>query len=240
VDRALEALKTQPDIAPEPLSADTPNGQLAASYLLAILEGDRKRATDCIFEAARKGRSVEELYVEVLGPAQVEIGRLWHANELTVAEEHFATATTGMTVAQLATFATYKPRNGKAMVGAAPEGNYHDLGLQIVTNLFEFDGWRTVYLGGNVPVEDMARAVAMFKADLLVLSVTLSLNVPTTREIIAALKQDEQTTACKVLVGGPAFAGSRELALAIGADDFAETAMYAVAAGNRLAGLGAS
>jgi len=43
-------------------------------------------------EGLAAGVSVPELYLEVIRPAQYEIGRLWQANLVTVAEEHVATS----------------------------------------------------------------------------------------------------------------------------------------------------
>ncbi len=47
------------------------------------------------------GRSVGELYLNVLLPAQAELGRMWLAGEINVAEEHFASQATRMVMAQL-------------------------------------------------------------------------------------------------------------------------------------------
>ncbi|MGQ9591921.1 MAG: cobalamin B12-binding domain-containing protein, partial [Planctomycetota bacterium] len=178
VDRALADFASGSEPPPERLAPTTPYRALAASYLVALLEGDRKRARDLVLERARAGTPAAELYLEVLAPAEEEIGRMWQANEITVAEEHFATATTEMVAAQVAALAPERPSNGKTVLAAAAPGNRHDLGLRMLAHLFEIEGWRTIYLGADAPIPDLLDAIASFRPDLLALSAALAVQVP--------------------------------------------------------------
>ena len=136
VDQALERFdESQADISVR-LLPDTVLGRLASTYLLVLLEGDRRRASRLILEALDGGHDVRELYLQVLLPAQEELGRMWLANEVNVAEEHFASQTTRMVMAQLLPRATLRPSNGKTMIAAAVAGNQHDIGLQAVADFF--------------------------------------------------------------------------------------------------------
>ena len=56
-EEALRALEGKVAESPSVLESDTPHGRLAASYLLALLEGDRVCASRLILEAGRLGRS---------------------------------------------------------------------------------------------------------------------------------------------------------------------------------------
>src|SRR5262249_31800717 len=134
-----------------PLSADTPEGRLGASYLLALLEGDRLHASRLITDAAKAGMPVSHNYLCVLWPLLKELGRMWELAEIDVAEEHFATATTGMVMAQLYPYLERKKSNGRTVVAATVEGNQHELGVRMVADFFEMAGWRAVYLGSGVP-----------------------------------------------------------------------------------------
>ena len=130
LDRALEAFDEPfADISAR-LLPDTEMGRLASTYLLVLLEGDRRRASRLILGALDRGRDVRDLYLEVLLPAQEELGRMWMANEINVAEEHFASQTAKMVMAQLLPRATLRPSNRKTMIAAAVAGNQHDIGLR--------------------------------------------------------------------------------------------------------------
>ena len=115
-------------------------------------------------------------------------------------------------------------------------GNQHDLGIQVVADLFEMDGWRVIQLGSNVPADDLAQAVEFYDADLVALSVSLVTQLPALEETIAVVRKNQRGAAVKILVGGCGVMGAAELAKSKGADDYATNALEAVARGNALVG----
>ena len=219
------------------LDVDSPYGRLAASYLLALLEGDRARATRLVLDAADAGVPIQELYLNVLLPAQEEGGRMWQEAEINVAEEHFTTATTQAIMAQLRGRVTAKTPLGKTIVTAAVIGNQHDIGLQAVADFFEMDGWRVIQLGCNVPIEDLVEAVDFYQADLLGLSVCLGAQLTALARTIHAVRQSPRGSSMKILVGGRGFAGADDLAVELGADGYAENPAKAVSLGHVLVGV---
>ncbi|MCR4414769.1 MAG: cobalamin-dependent protein, partial [Thermoguttaceae bacterium] len=219
------------------VTSDPVYGRLAGEYLLALLEGDRPRATRLVLDAAAAGHPVAELYAKVLLPAQEEAGRLWEADQINVAEEHFGTAATRGIMAELRSRAASRPGNGKTFVGAAVAGNHHELGLQAVADFFELDGWRVIQLGCDVPIRDLAEAVGFYQADLLGLSASQRTQLVTLKQTIEAVRQTERGAIVKILVGGRALQGAEDLATQFGADGYAADPSQAIALGNALVGL---
>ena len=127
--------------------------------------------------------------------------------------------------------------NGKTVVAAALTGDDHDIGLRAVTDLLELDGWRAVFLGSDLPPEELVWAAAAYGADLVVLSATLE---PHLREIARAIAMLEERAAGgtrpAILVGGAPFQGRDEVWRTMGADATA-TARHVVDAARRLVGL---
>jgi methanogenic corrinoid protein MtbC1 len=237
LDHALEAFdEPLADISAR-LLPDTETGRLASTYLLVLLEGDRRQASRLILDALDRGHDVRDLYLQVLLPVQEELGRMWVANEINVAEEHFASQTTKMVMAQLLPLATLQPSNGKTMIAAAVAGNQHDIGLQAVADFFEIDGWRTVLLGANVPARDLVQAVDCFAADLLGLSVSQTTQLEAVKTTIQAIRYGERDTEVKILLGGRAFTDPDDLPQELGADGYAADPVAAVASGRQLVGL---
>lgn len=215
-------------------SADTEEGRLTASYLIAILEGDRRKAFSVLREAASSGWSLTDLYLKVLAPAQREVGQMWIDDEINIADEHFATTTTKMAISQLYASSETGLANGKTVLAAAVPGNRHDIGLQMIANVFELDGWQAISLGADLPTEDLVHAAEVFRADLLLISAAVSSHLTAVRDSIRALREYEPTSDIKILVGGAAFAGVAELAEQYGADGYAADATDALATGRRL------
>jgi methanogenic corrinoid protein MtbC1 len=242
VKAAAARLTAPPPAEPRFIDPATPEGRLAGEYLLAVLEGDRRKAADLILSRAQvtpgePGKlSVSDVYTKVLAPVQRELGRLWHLNESTVAEEHFATATTHMVVSMLYPYLPRKALNGKVSLAASVEGNAHDIGVRMVADHLEMEGFRSVYLGANVPIADLTLAVHDFRVDLLALSASIGTQLPTLRDAIRAVRAAAPKV--KILVGGGAFQADPEaLADRTGADAYAPDLLSAVSTAKRLVGL---
>jgi len=237
VDQALEAFDEPSVELSARLKPESEMERLAAAYLLVLLEGDRRRAGQLILDAVDRGVDARELYSQVLLPAQEELGLMWAADEVNVAEEHFASQTTKMMMAQLLPRASLQPANGRTMLAAAVAGNQHDIGLQAVADFFEMDGWRTVLLGANVPARDLVQAVDCFTADLLALSVSQTTQLEALKTAIQAVRDGSTRSEVKILVGGRALEDTDQLPNELGADGYAAHPATAVALGRRLVGL---
>jgi methanogenic corrinoid protein MtbC1 len=235
--RAAEALDRAAETDREGLAPDSPASRLALEYVVALLEGDGRRAVDLLLDAARDGWSVRDLYVDVLVPALEETGRMWLGGEASVAEEHFVTATTTSLIHRLMAAVPPAGPNGKTAVVAAVAGNRHDLAAQMLANLLEMQGWRVIRLGADVPVADVAMAVREFDADTLLLSVSLPTQMEALGQTVRAVREGAADRAVRILVGGAALRPAREVAERIGADAYAADIGEALAAARRLVGL---
>jgi len=91
-----------------------------------------------------------------------------------------------------------------------------------------------VYLGQNVPSEDLVIAVRDFRADVLALSATLNSQLQTLGDAISLVKRERPSPS--VIVGGMALDLAR-VWQHLGADGYAPTPETALALGARLCGL---
>ncbi len=237
LESALDRFEEDSEEMGSRLSPETPAGRLAASYLLAVLEGNRRQARQLVLDGSPTGLTIPQIYLEVILLAQEEIGRMWAANEITVAEEHFATATSRTILAQLLARARIRPSNGKTVMTAAVAGNRHDVGLQVVCDFFEMDGWRAIHLGADVPIGDLVAAVDGFQVDLLALSAAQSRHLKALRETIAAVREFRPAASPKIIVGGRAFHSGIGTAKEMGADAYAAGPIEAVRLADSLFGL---
>lgn len=222
---------------PEPtcwISRNQPLGKEAEQYLNYLLDGDRNSAAALIDRLVDQSVSVQDIYEHIFQVSQYEIGSLWQQNEITVAHEHFCTAATQTIMARLYPLIFSTQSNGKTMVGCAVSEELHEIGIRMVTDFFELDGWDTYYLGANMPAREIVNMAADKSADLLAISVTIPVRVHLARELIAAIRSDDRTRAIKVLTGGYPFLRVPNLWRQVGADGFAPSAREAVETGNQL------
>jgi MerR family transcriptional regulator, light-induced transcriptional regulator len=228
---ALEALPTAAEDAPCEIRDDAPRSPLARQYLAALLDYDRATAKKVILSEIARGLPVKSLYEEVFTPVQVEIGRLWQTNKITVAEEHYCTAATELIMAQVYAPDPGGEKNGRRMVGMCTTRELHDLGARMVCDFFEMEGWDTAYLGANVPVSSAVRMIRARKPDLVAISAAIPYHIRSVGEMIRAMRAEFDSL--KIIVGGGAFK-LPGLWRKIGADAYAQSPSDAVEKANQL------
>lgn len=200
-------------------------------YLAALLDGDRRQAFAVVDDAMRAGLGIRVLYVEVFGPAMREIGRLWQENRITVADEHLATAITQAAMARL-----YDElfrggvEPGPLLVAACADQERHELGLRMICDVLEMEGWDTLFLGASVPVEDLVAMIAERRPQVVALSASITPHVARVREAVRSIRQALPDGGPLIAVGGRAFMDDPGLAERLGADLTAEDALQAAEA----------
>lgn len=232
LEEGIEALE-QPLGEEAGLDATDPHQRLALVYLQQVLEGNSREATRLVLSAADE-YPMQDIYLRVLMPAQAEVGRLWHAGELAIAEEHFVTATTERVMAVLANSVAPSRRVDSTVVAAAVAGNVHALGIRSVADFFEMAGWQAVYLGADVPAKEIARACQYFAADVVTLSVTMATQIKVLKDSISAVRRATPET--RIIVGGVAMSEVPDLWAETGADAYAPNAIDAVKLAESLLG----
>jgi methanogenic corrinoid protein MtbC1 len=214
----------------------TPGADAREAYdavLAALRAGDRRSAFGALDAALDGGASLESVYLDVLQPALREIGRLWQQNELSVAEEHAATAIAQAAMGR-AFERVFRWRDDRTprMIAACAETERHQMGLRMLCDLLELDGWETMDLGASVPIEDLVGIVRRRDPDVVAISATIAPHIPRVRAAIAAIREAELPRQPVIAVGGRAFHADPALAGRVGADVTANDAVEAVQALN--------
>lgn len=206
--------------------------EVRARYLEAILAGSRREAFGVVELARAEGLGIRALYVDVFQPAMREVGRMWQENRITVADEHLATAITQASMARLYDeLFRGSPEPGPLLVAACADQERHELGLRMICDVLEMEGWDTVFLGASVPVEDLVRMVQARRPQVVALSASISPHVARVRDAIQAIRDAHPEQPPLIAVGGRAFIDDPALATRLGAD---LTAKDAVEAAERL------
>lgn len=198
-------------------------------FLAALRAGERHRAFAVVDAAHAAGTPLEDIYLSVLQPALREIGRLWQLNELSVAEEHLATAIAETAMARLFERSfRYAGEQGPTLIAACADVERHEVGLRMICDLLELRGWNTLYLGAAVPIGSLVAMVGMKTPDVLALSVALPAHLPRLRLMIEQVRRAVAQPPF-VVVGGRPLLDDATLAARLGADATAMDARAAVA-----------
>lgn len=230
VRNALERLPQAPAALDDSIGQLPP---LARSYVERLLANDSDGARQLAIDAVRGGMGAGELYLKVFAPALHEVGLLWQANKISVAQEHYCTGVTQTIMSQVSA-SVNAVRARRTAVVACVAGEQHAIGSRMVADFLDMTGWRTLWLGASTPTADLLRMVVDLKADLLALSCTYAPHLHDVASLISALRAMPEGRHVKVLVGGHAFSWSEDLWRVIGADGHATDAAQAAQMAHRL------
>ncbi|HEX7191019.1 MAG TPA: cobalamin-dependent protein [Thermoanaerobaculia bacterium] len=207
---------------------------LANAYVTALLRAERRTAVSTVEAAMRAGLSIRDFYLEVAQPVQREIGRLWQLNRITVAEEHYCTASTQALMAQFYPQILSTPRVGRKIVVACVGNELHEIGVRMVADFFEMAGWDGIYLGANTPEQALVDLVCRERPHAVALGVTMTYHLGSLQELVRHLRDEFRSGDVKIIVGGYVFHQREDLWRFIGADSSARDAEEAVRVAERL------
>jgi methanogenic corrinoid protein MtbC1 len=222
--------------APPGVPASRPLSPLARRYLNILLEGRRVDAARLALEALREGESLRTLYREVFERALQEVGTLWEQGKIDVAAEHHFSHSTQQIMSQLygLVLDERKRSRGATCLSLAVCGESHEIGSRMVADFLELEGWKSVYLGGNLGFQDILRTVTDRRPDVVALSATMAHNVDSAARIIRLIRGSAKLRTVGILLGGRAFNLDPALWRRIGADGYAANADEAVRAADSI------
>ncbi|MBN8610138.1 MAG: MerR family transcriptional regulator [Deltaproteobacteria bacterium] len=161
-DARLTALAASRD----PITETRP---ILAPYLEAMSELDLPRG-EALLARASQLLGPRAMVLDVVLPLLREVGDRWVAGKLTVAEEHAVSAQIRAHLAVLLR-TTVLPTGAPRVVFATPPGHRHELGAMMAAVLASARGVSPIYLGPDVPFEEVEGACLRSRATVVVLSV---------------------------------------------------------------------
>ena len=177
--------------------------QIISEYISLILRKDSKTAMQYFLNLYQNGMQIDEIYLGLIQRIMCKIGELWFENKISVAQEHYCTALTQTAISQLYSVIFSTPSNGHTMIGCCIGGELHELGMRMITNLFAYEGWNSLFLGAGIPEEALLSAVKEQKPELVALSVTMPQHLLLCKNMIEALRRENPGT--RIAIGGRAF-----------------------------------
>ncbi|WP_309573083.1 cobalamin-dependent protein [Deinococcus sp.] len=169
-----------------PVLAGTAVGQLVADLTEALLESDHDRAAT-VLSVAHAQLSQEDVLLSVITPALVEIGQRWARSEITIAHEHQASAFLRARLSAMMEQAGTSGAGGPLIVAACAPGEWHELGLMMLTFALRRRGVRVTYVGADMPLADLATYAVQQGASAIALGLQGDWALPGTLEQRPAL-----------------------------------------------------
>ncbi len=193
----------------------------------SLLSYDRRGALDDYQQVASlpAGRRVEE----VLIPVMHDVGDLWERGEAGVCEEHFASAfVREKLMGILENLDSGSARGPEALCAGVP-GEQHEFGLLGAAVHLAIRGWRLVYLGPEVPLDELHRVLHARRPALFCTSVVNRMAAADFRALVRALRAAAPPET-EVVIGGRGAPGALHVEGVRVARDFSQLLGTAAAA----------
>jgi len=117
-----------------------------------------------IYNTQIKKISFSEIYVHTYVPLLNYIGILWQTESIKPAQEHFISKLIYQKIVyNTSTIKTKKTSDKNVYILFLPEGEIHELGLLYLNYLLKLHGKKIVYLGDNIPFDNLFYVNSQFK-----------------------------------------------------------------------------
>jgi DNA-binding transcriptional MerR regulator len=155
-------ISTIADMSPEMVSEkvlsltsfEARHERLINMMLSAMVELEAK-AFEKIINEYIQDNGIQESIANLLFPFLERVGILWLTDHVRVAQEHLVSNIIRQKLIRGIEDIERKTDNSKIVLLFLPEGEYHELGLLYVYYLLKTKGINTIYLGADVPVEEI-------------------------------------------------------------------------------------
>ncbi len=208
------------------ISEDNPYYVDAKKYLSLLLERSKEQAFITIVNLIKRGVDLKDIYLNIFQPAQNEVGRLWELNEISVAQEHFTSAATQSIIAYFFPEIFKVTKRRLTLIAASVGNELHEIGIRMIADFFEMNGWNTIYLGANTPSIDIINEIEKVQPEVVALSATMMTHVIQLEELISNIIKTNSSV--KIIVGGYPFNLDPRLSQEIDADGYAMNASDAI------------
>ncbi|MDP8245649.1 MAG: methionine synthase [Candidatus Hinthialibacter antarcticus] len=171
-----------------------------------IMEGSKEGLIEDLNEALKKYKPLEIINGPLMAGMD-EVGRLFGANELIVAEVLQSAEVMKAAVSHLEPLMEKSDIHVKAkMLLATVKGDVHDIGKNLVDIIFSNNGYQIINLGIKVLPETLVKAYQDHKADMIGLS---GLLVKSAQQMVTTVQDlKRENVQVPVLVGGAALSNA--------------------------------
>jgi DNA-binding transcriptional MerR regulator len=151
-------------------SSNTENkfDQLIAESITIIKNFDRE-AMERILSQSLINNSKQTTILNFIIPLLEKVGELWAGGDLRIMHEHFISSLLRTFLGSYLDGNSDSPNAPKLITSTFP-GFQHDLGALIASILSLDSGWNSIFLGANLPSEEICAAVSQLNAQAVLIS----------------------------------------------------------------------
>lgn len=162
-----------PSLVKEIITDKTYKSHAINAFKVAILNFDRE-AFYKAYDQLLSNKSFTGIFTDVFVPLLNEIGLLWQTNTITAAHEHFITnlIKQKLEVELEVISKSQQIVQDKVFILFLPVQESHDLGLKYLNYEIINNGYKTIYLGESVEIDDLRKMTEQFESPVFLTYLT--------------------------------------------------------------------
>lgn len=184
----------------------------------AACQGDESACTEIVDTLVRTDHNMVLIYSQLFAESMKMIGQWWLVKAIDEGQEHLASAIIERLMARVLHFAAPPRPGADRVVLGCSQGNWHSIGIRMISDVMRLAGWKTFYLGANVPHASFLAAVKEHKPRAVMVSCPIEEGVGEALELIKQLNDLRGEGPWMIGVGGSALVKREAEVTALGAD----------------------
>lgn len=168
-----------------------------------LVEGNYEKCSEFIHNVLKENDDIKFIYDEILKKSMYSIGEMWEASKISVATEHLASAIVETILSEIYFKVFTENKIEKTVVVACTENEFHQLGVKMVSDIFQLNGWQVHFMGANTGIGELIQNIKKANPDILALSLSIPFNLPALDNMLDKIKSEFPDL--YILVGGQAF-----------------------------------
>lgn len=192
----------------------------------SIINMDEENVEAILQEALDNGVTMEDIYEIGLNDGMLEVTKKFETNEYYVSEVIVCADTLNKGIKFLRAKGGERKVDGPKVLVAVVEGDFHEIGKNIVKIMFEAANFDVVDLGVNQTSNDIVKFAKENEIEVITLSTMMTTTMVKMKEVIDIIEKSELSGKVKVIIGGGCI--SEKYAQEISADGYSKNAVEAV------------
>lgn len=180
-----------PILVREIISEKSAKNHAISDFKMAMMDFDQELFFSTYAQLLSE-KSFKEIFYDVFIPLMTEMGLLWQSETISPAHEHFISYLIKQKLLiNTEKLQVLKPtKTDKVFVLSLPMNEVHELGLMYLNYETLLHGYKTIYLGESMPIEDLTDLKKHFKSIVFVSYLTVQPDKDTVNDYIKRMIEE--------------------------------------------------
>lgn len=192
-----------PQLANEIISDKSYKHHAISAFKMAMMNFDQALFLNT-YDKLLSEKPFREVFTDILIPFLIDVGFLWQTNTISIAHEHFISYLIKQKLLINTEKLQYKQptKEDKVFILFLPKMEIHELGLLYLNYEIQFSGYKSIYLGADVPNYSLRDVKKHFDNITYVCYMTVEPNKSVLNDFLKEIKNEILTDSSRLWVMG--------------------------------------